>query len=223
MAEAGSRLIYGYWPIRAGPRGSINRHILYYKGVDFEDLKHTGETWAAFKASGELEFPNLPYIIDGDFKLTESKAVTCYLCEKYAPELLGANVAEKGKVLMLQNVIADWFMGVAGMTFSNEDRDAAIEKAMTTIAPIAAALGSNDWFVGSGLTFIDFLMWEVCETVNGLCQDTRLFTAHANLQAHHARVAAIPAFAAYVASDKFTRTPFTPPPPMTKYQILPLE
>ena len=217
MAEAGSRLVYGYWPIRAGPRGSINRHILYYKGVDFEDLKHTGETWSAFKTSGVLDFPNLPYIIDGDVKLSESKAVTLYLCEKYAPELLGANVAEKGKVLMLQNVIADFFMGFVGMTFSNEDRNASIEKAMSSIVPIVTALGSNDYFVGSGLTFIDFLMWEVCETINGLTQDTRLFTTHPTLQAHHARVAAIPEFAAYIASDKFTRTPFTPPPPMTKY------
>ena len=114
-------------------------------------------------------------------------------------------------------------MGVAGMTFSNEDRDACIEKAMSTIVPIVNALGSNDWFSGGSMTFIDFTMWEVCETINGLTQDTRLFTAHPTLQAHHARVAAIPAFAAYVASDKFTKTPFTPPPPMTKYQILPLE
>ena len=80
MAEAGSRLTFGYWPIRAGPRGSINRHILYYKGVDFEDKKHTPDSWKAFKTSGTLDFPNLPYIIDGNTKLTESKAVTLYIC-----------------------------------------------------------------------------------------------------------------------------------------------
>ena len=141
MAEA--RLTYGYWPIRAGPRGSINRHILHYKGVDFEDLRHTPDSWAAMKTSGVLEFPNLPYIIDGDVKLTESKAVTCYICEKFAPELLGATPEEKGKVLMLQNVIGDFFSGVAMITFKEEDRNVAIEKAMTTIAPIAAFLGDN--------------------------------------------------------------------------------
>ena len=117
MAEAGSRLVYGYWPIRAGPRGSINRHILYYKGVDFEDLKHTKESWDAMKTSGTLAFPNLPYIIDGDIKLTESKAVTLYICEKYAPELLGANPAEKARVVMFQNVIADFFSSVVSCSF----------------------------------------------------------------------------------------------------------
>ena len=123
---------------------------------------------------------------------------------------------------MFQNVIADFFSSVAGMTFSNEDRNAAIDKAMEGIAPIVAGLGSNEYLSGGGLTFVDFTLWEVCETINGLCQDTRLFTTHPTLQAHHARIGAIPAFAAYVKSDKFTKTPFTPPPPMTKYQILPL-
>ena len=222
-ASANTKLVYGYWPIRAGPRGSINRHILHYAGVDFVEIRHTAETWANLKSSGEFEFPNLPYVIDGDVKLTESKAVTTYLCDKFAPELLGKNVDERARVFMLQSVIADFFSGVASTTFNNEDRNVAIDKAMTTIAPIAAVLGSKDWFVGNGLTFIDMLMWEVCETVNGLCQDTRLFTAHPNLKKHHDRVAAIPKFAAYVASNKFLRTPFTPPPPMTKYQILPLD
>ena len=218
-----SKLVFGYWPIRAGPRGSINRHILHYAGVDFEETRHTADDWAAFKTSGVLEFPNLPYIIDGDVKLSESKAVYTYLCDKFAPELLGKNATERARVFMLQSVIADFFSGVAGLTFKEEDRNVAIEKAMTTIAPIAATLGSKDWFVGNGFTVIDMLMWECCETVNGLCQDPRLYTAHPNLKKNHDKVAAIPKFAAYIASDKFLRSPFTPPPPMTKYQILPLD
>ena len=112
-----SKLVFAYWPIRVGPRGSINRHILHYAGVDFEEIRHTKETWAAFKASGEMEFPNLPYIIDGDVKISESKAVYTYLCDKFAPELLGKNVNERARIFMLQSVIADFFTGVAGLTF----------------------------------------------------------------------------------------------------------
>ena len=181
------------------------------------------ESWAAFKTSGVLAFPNLPYIIDGDVKLSESKAVTLYICEKFAPELLGANAAEKGKVLMLQNVFGDLFKDMVLCSYNHEDRNVAIEKAMSSIAPVVAFLGSNNWLCGNGLTFVDFTLWEICESINGLTQDTRLFTAHPTLQAHHARVATIPEFAAYIASDKFFRTPFTPPPPMSKYQILPLD
>ena len=77
MAEAGSRPILGYWPIRAGPRGNINRHVLYYKGVDFEDKRYDmgSQEWPSAKQTLGLDFPNLPYLIDGDLRISESKAV----------------------------------------------------------------------------------------------------------------------------------------------------
>ena len=96
MAEA-AKPIFGYWNIRCGPRGNVNRNILNYAGVDYTEKQYDVETeegraeWAAFKSSGEFPFVNLPYMIDGDFKISESKAVTLYICEKWAPELLGAN------------------------------------------------------------------------------------------------------------------------------------
>ena len=143
MAQA--RPQFGYWAIRAGARGNINRHILHYAGVDFEDKMYTlGEPeWPAFKTSGVLEFPNLPYIIDGDVKITEHKAVTAYICEKWAPQLMGANHAEKGRVLMLFNILSDTQVGFVAMIFKTEDRNEIIEKAMSLFVPIAAALGDD--------------------------------------------------------------------------------
>ena len=38
MAQA--RPILGYWNIRAFDRGAVNRHILNYAGVDFEDKRY---------------------------------------------------------------------------------------------------------------------------------------------------------------------------------------
>ena len=46
-----------------------------------------------------MDFPNLPYIIDGDFKLTESKAVTVYICDRWCPALMGANIAERSRII----------------------------------------------------------------------------------------------------------------------------
>ena len=96
MAEA-VKPIYGYWSIRCGPRGNVNRNILNYAGVDYTEKFYNPETeegraeWASDKVNLGIPFANLPYLIDGDFKLTESKAVTLYICEKWAPELLGTN------------------------------------------------------------------------------------------------------------------------------------
>ena len=38
-----------------------------------------------------FEFPNLPYLIDGDTKITETIGIMQYIAKKYRPALLGAN------------------------------------------------------------------------------------------------------------------------------------
>ena len=68
-------------------RGNVNRYIFAFAGVDYEDKRYTAGTdeWAQEKENLGFDYPNLPYIIDGDFKLTESAAVTTYICEKWCP------------------------------------------------------------------------------------------------------------------------------------------
>ena len=67
----GSKIKLGYWAIRG--RGQVLRHLLAYTGLPWEEktYKEPGE-WFAIgdKNKIDLDFPNLPYIIKGDFKLT---------------------------------------------------------------------------------------------------------------------------------------------------------
>lgn len=44
--------------------------------------------WAEAKV-GLMDFPNLPYIQDGDFMLSETFAVQIYIAQKYCPSLMG--------------------------------------------------------------------------------------------------------------------------------------
>lgn len=48
-----------------------------------------------------LEYPNLPYLIDGETSLTETAAIMQYIAKKWRPELLGRNAAEVGRINML--------------------------------------------------------------------------------------------------------------------------
>jgi len=48
-----------------------------------------------------MDFPNLPYLIDEDYKITESMAIMKYICAKWKPELLGANPLQQGHTEML--------------------------------------------------------------------------------------------------------------------------
>ncbi len=46
-----------------------------------------------------LVFPNLPYLIDGDFKLTESRAINLYVIMKSGKtDLLGKTIEDKARV-----------------------------------------------------------------------------------------------------------------------------
>ena len=48
-----------------------------------------------------FDFPNLPYIIDGKVKITESQAIYRYIVNKYCPDLAGKGIEDKANVDML--------------------------------------------------------------------------------------------------------------------------
>ena len=92
MAQAaGDKVTLGYWRLRGAHRGNGARYLLAYCGAQWENkiIEIGGAEWPALKSGGTIEFPNLPYITDGDFTITESVAVHRYICDKYKPELLG--------------------------------------------------------------------------------------------------------------------------------------
>ena len=68
-------------------------------GVDFDMVEYecgdapeySRETWTDAKFNLGLDFPNLPYLFDGETKLTETLAIHRYLADKYAPSLLGSD------------------------------------------------------------------------------------------------------------------------------------
>ena len=47
------------------------------------------------------DYPNLPYLIDGDVNLTETAAIMKYIAHKWKPELLGSNSAEYANAEMI--------------------------------------------------------------------------------------------------------------------------
>lgn len=81
--------ILGYTNVR-GLAQSI-RNLLTYKGVNYEDKQYyTCPTppydraeWTKDKPCLGLKFPNLPYFIDGDVKMTQTVAILRYLGRKY--------------------------------------------------------------------------------------------------------------------------------------------
>ena len=51
--------------------------------------------WPKEKKVLPMDFPNLPYFIDGDFKLSETNAIHEYIADKWMPSLNGSTPQEK--------------------------------------------------------------------------------------------------------------------------------
>lgn len=89
-----------------------------YLGVDFEDTKYAvtldedmgtwdRSSWTDAKFTLGLEYPNLPYLIDGDAKVTETVAIMKYVAKKWDATLLGKTAAETARAEMLYSQVND--------------------------------------------------------------------------------------------------------------------
>nr|XP_014595682.1 glutathione S-transferase Mu 1 isoform X1 [Equus caballus] len=112
----------GYWDIR-GLAHAI-RLLLEYTDSNYEEKKYTmGDApdydrsqWLSEKFKLGLDFPNLPYLIDGAHKLTQSNAILRYIARKH--NLCGETEEEKIRVDILENEIMDTRMALARLCYN---------------------------------------------------------------------------------------------------------
>jgi len=74
---------------------------LTYYGVNFNDKKYTdpNEWFGKDKTGLGISFPNLPYLIDGDIKISESTAINQYIVGKWGNgDLIGKSAECRGKI-----------------------------------------------------------------------------------------------------------------------------
>ncbi|XP_032737165.1 glutathione S-transferase Mu 1-like [Lontra canadensis] len=104
-------VILGYWDIR-GLAHAI-RLLLEYTDSPYEEKKYTmGDApdydrsqWLNEKFKLGLDFPNLPYLIDGTHKITQSNAILRYIARKH--NLCGETEEEKIRVDILEDQAMD--------------------------------------------------------------------------------------------------------------------
>lgn len=118
-----------YWKIRGMAAGM--QYLFRHLGVEYNfktyESNYTNQVvdnsaWLNEKFTLGMSFPNLPYIVDGDYKITESSACYEYICAKWKPEYLGRDSAEKGKVQMLCGIIYSNLRNAITFTSYSNDR-----------------------------------------------------------------------------------------------------
>ncbi|CAH1782508.1 unnamed protein product [Owenia fusiformis] len=211
-------VIFAYWKIRG--LAQAVRLLLNYVGEEFEDKMYecgpapdfSRECWYKEKYTLGLDFPNLPYYIDGDIKITQSNAILRTIARKH--NLCGTTDLERAHCDMMADQAMDFRNGFVRLCYNpkyNEEMRAQYLKELPEkfLNSFSKYLGEKPYFCGENLTFVDFHMYELLDQHKVF--EPTILNNYANLQAFTARFEALPEIKKYMASDKFMRRPINNP------------
>lgn len=201
-----------YWDIR-GLAQPI-RFLLEYTGTEFTDTQFVvkGEApnwdrshWLDVKFTKGLDFPNLPYFIDGNVKLTQTHAIMRYIARKH--NLCGQTEEERHRCDMMTEQCMDFRNGWVRLCYGTWEKakDGYLADLPAKLKSFEDFLGDNPWFAGKNITFVDFHMYE-------------LFVQHAKwapealaqckkLTAFVTRFEELPQIKAYMDSPRYVNLP----------------
>ncbi|NP_001127487.1 glutathione S-transferase Mu 2 [Pongo abelii] len=205
-------IILGYWNIR-GLAHSI-RLLLEYTDSSYEEKKYMmGDApdydrsqWLNEKFKLGLDFPNLPYLIDGTHKITQSNAILRYIARKH--NLCGETEKEKIQEDILENQLMDNRMQLARLCYNPDFeklKPEYLEGLPEMLKLYSQFLGKQPWFLGDKITFVDFIAYDVLER-NQVFEPSCL-DAFPNLKDFISRFEGLEKISAYMKSSRFLPRP----------------
>lgn len=206
----------GYWDTR-GFVAPI-RYVLHYSGVRFTDYMYgdserasaTKEDYQTTKFNMGMDFPNLPYLWDGDLKITEMDAVMHYICTKWNKDLLGKNCTDSTRVRMLESLNRDLRKAAYFPVFGDKHEIEVFEPALEPLGKNLDFMKKNNtqFLAADYVTFVDFQFFEIC---NWLCHVIPEKANREDMFAYQERMKNLPGFKEVWADDSKTiKMPFTP-------------
>uniref|UniRef100_A0A3Q4G0U4 glutathione transferase n=1 Tax=Neolamprologus brichardi TaxID=32507 RepID=A0A3Q4G0U4_NEOBR len=127
----------------------------FYTGDKYEEKQYVcGEApdydksqWTDVKFKLGMDFPNLPYLVDGNRKITQSNAIMRYIARKH--NMCGETEDEKIRVDVLENQAMDLRLAFIKLTYLNIDQKPEyLKNLQCTLKQFSDFLGGRKWFVG---------------------------------------------------------------------------
>lgn len=205
----------GYWGIKG--RAEAIRLELAYLNLQYNEVNPTSPAEVAVLAEKHhLDFPNLPYIVDGDYHLTESLAIPLYIANKAgASEFFGKAGPEQAVHQMLVGVLQDFNQSLYEVFFSADYATLFEQKAAffnKKLKQLSDFLGQKQFFLGY-VTYSDFLFYSYFHGLQVLLRSldkTSSVESHANLEGLIQRVSQLHGVKEFLASDARNQLPFLP-------------
>lgn len=201
------KLVLTYWPLR-GLCQPIN-WLMEYAGMDYEVRPMMEyQAWLKEKADLPLDYPNLPHIVDGDVRMSESMAICKYLARKC--NLMPQTDEEIRNADMTEGALMDFKMLFFKLMFSenyNTEKEEYPAKMKAKLAVFEKIFTKNKWLIGNKMTWLDFVLYESldvnCMFVPGLLDD------FPKVQAYKKELDSLDNIAAYRKSERFHAWPVT--------------
>jgi len=208
------KVILGYWAIRG--LGQVCRMLLEYTETPYEERRYQAigndkSDWENDKYRLGMAFPNIPYIFDGDIKLTQSHAVFKYIARN--TELIPETPQEQAIMDMVEFQMEDLKAGFIRLSYTPKDRFEGekgakavyLSKLSELLKPFSLVLGDKKWFSGDRLCYGDFFAWE--QLYHHSCLSPTCLDGFPNLKSYFERFRALPKIAAYEKSDQYIARP----------------
>lgn len=217
------KLKFGFWPVKGA--GEAIRLLMHYLGQEYEHvIPENKEKWMTQDVpnllSKGLDFPNLPYIQDGDFYLSQSEAIPLYIAEKNErTDLFGKTPQDRATHRQLEGVLAEIRKDIVTKILKPNYKDLLTEstnegsRAYKKIKLLSRFLGEKEFFFGY-VTFFDIYATYIMHASDIVLRSAGVegagFFACDNLKGLHDRVLKLPGIKEYVESPAWKR-PLMPP------------
>ncbi|OQV23637.1 putative Glutathione S-transferase 2 [Hypsibius exemplaris] len=181
-----SKPVFGYWKLRA--RARPIRALLDYVGQEYEYKEYDVSSMESTKEWFEKDKPalnhplvNLPYWKEGDLILFQSNAIIRHLARNHG--LAGKTPSEVATADMIAEYFAELRSAVIQLSNSTEKslyEGKRVEHAKNwrehQLQRISKLLGSKDFLLDSGLSYVDFILHELLYVHSLLDPDLEEFT-----------------------------------------------
>lgn len=209
--------VLGYWDIRG--LATPIRLLLEQAGVQYEEeLYKCGpppdfnrSEWMNKKFTMGMDFPNLPYYIDGDVKLSQSHVILRHLARKH--NLAGNTEAEKCRVDLAATQAYDYHIEYARIVYNPDFNNLKVDYMKTVPDKMKAFsdfLGKNQFIAGDHVTYADFVLFEFLE--GQLYLSPSVLKDFPVLEKYHYNITKLEAVERYFNSARAIKFPFNGAP-----------